>query len=391
MVPVNNYKILFYFTEPFNPSKGGVERVSIVLGKWLTENGCTIFYLSNKCVVEKNSLNHIYLPQDGGLKRKENWAFFKEFILNNSIDIIINQAGIFPTSLPLVELKGKALLLSVMHNTLFGMYTHPNLHTHNRLLLNILETCWAKSILKRLFYFKYHCYFKQIVEGSDAVLLLSESFKKELNYYSRGSLDKVVIIPNPLTIPPNDLIYSKRKEVLFVGRLEYQKRPDLLLDIWKKVAGFSKGMKSRLNFARSIIHQPKVLFLDEPTSGLDPSNSQVMKNIILDLKNKGVTIILTTHNMHDATELCDRVAFIVDGNIKAMDTPHNLIMSRRYNEVTYSYLENQKELNTTIALDKISTDKKLQSLIQANALLSIHSNEPTLDNIFSEITGRKLL
>lgn len=67
-----NYKILFYFTEPFNPSKGGVERVSIVLGKWLTENGCTIFYLSNKCVVEKNSLNHIYLPQDGGLKRKEN-------------------------------------------------------------------------------------------------------------------------------------------------------------------------------------------------------------------------------------------------------------------------------------------------------------------------------
>lgn len=159
----------------------------------------------------------------------------------------------------------------------------------------------------------------------------------------------------------------------------------------KKVAGFSKGMKSRLNFARSIIHQPQVLFLDEPTSGLDPSNSQVMKNIIRELKNKGVTIILTTHNMHDATELCDRVAFIVDGNIKAMDTPHNLIMSRRYNEVTYSYLENQKELNTTIALDKISTDKKLQSLIQANALLSIHSNEPTLDNIFSEITGRKLL
>lgn len=131
----------------------------------------------------------------------------------------------------------------------------------------------------------------------------------------------------------------------------------------KKVAGFSKGMKSRLNFARSIIHQPKVLFLDEPTSGLDPSNSQVMKNIIRELKNKGVTIILTTHNMHDATELCDRVAFIVDGNIKAMDTPHNLIMSRRYNEVTYSYLENQQELNTTIALDKISTDKKLQSLI----------------------------
>lgn len=64
MVPVNNYKILFYFTEPFNPSKGGVERVSIVLGKWLTENGCTIFYLSNKCVVEKNIIRKSKFPQN---------------------------------------------------------------------------------------------------------------------------------------------------------------------------------------------------------------------------------------------------------------------------------------------------------------------------------------
>lgn len=98
----------------------------------------------------KNSLNHIYLPQDGGLKRKENWAFFKEFILNNSIDIIINQAGIFPTSLPLVELKGKALLLSVMHNTLFGMYTHPNLHTHNRLLLKYIGNLLGKIYIEKI-------------------------------------------------------------------------------------------------------------------------------------------------------------------------------------------------------------------------------------------------
>ena len=168
----------------------------------------------------------------------------------------------------------------------------------------------------------------------------------------------------------------------YTGTKELAERP---------VNEVSGGQKQRILLAKVLAQQTPILFLDEPTSGLDPSNSQVMKNIILDLKNKGVTIILTTHNMHDATELCDRVAFIVDGNIKAMDTPHNLIMSRRYNEVTYSYLENQKELNTTIALDKISTDKKLQSLIQANALLSIHSNEPTLENIFSEITGRKFL
>ncbi len=89
-------------------------------------------------------------------------------------------------------------------------------------------------------------------------------------------------------------------------------------------------MKSRLNFIKALLHNPDILFLDEPTSGLDPSNSKVMKDIILSEKSKGKTIILTTHNMLDATELCDRVAFIVNGKISALDTPHNLIMSKSY-------------------------------------------------------------
>ena len=99
-------------------------------------------------------------------------------------------------------------------------------------------------------------------------------------------------------------------------------------DANKKVSDFSKGMKSRLNFIKALIHQPDILFLDEPTSGLDPSNARIMKDIIMNLKNEGKTIILTTHNMNDAAELCDRVAFIVDGQIKALDTPHNLIRQR---------------------------------------------------------------
>ncbi|OJT85743.1 ATP-binding protein, partial [Clostridioides difficile] len=78
-----------------------------------------------------------------------------------------------------------------------------------------------------------------------------------------------------------------------------------------RVSEYSKGMKSRLNFIKALLHNPDILFLDEPTSGLDPSNSKVMKDIILSEKSKGKTIILTTHNMLDATELCDRVAFIV--------------------------------------------------------------------------------
>ena len=161
-------------------------------------------------------------------------------------------------------------------------------------------------------------------------------------------------------------------------------------DANKKVGEFSKGMKSRLNFVKSLIHNPDILFLDEPTSGLDPSNSRVMKDIILSLKNKGKTIILTTHNMYDAQELCDRVAFIVDGRIEALDTPHNLVMRKNGTEIAYRYIENNREVENKVDLDKTSEDELLKTLISKNKLISIHSSEPTLEDIFIEVTGRCL-
>lgn len=161
-------------------------------------------------------------------------------------------------------------------------------------------------------------------------------------------------------------------------------------DADKKVGDFSKGMKSRLNFIKSLLHDPDILFLDEPTSGLDPSNARLMKDIILAEKARGKTIILTTHNMYDATELCDRVAFIVDGKLKALDTPHNLIMSKGASKIEYTHLVNGKEKKTQIPLNRISEDKILSRLIASNQLLSIHSSEPTLNDIFVELTGRQL-
>lgn len=120
----------------------------------------------------------------------------------------------------------------------------------------------------------------------------------------------------------------------------------------KKLSDYSKGMKSRLNFIKALLHDPDILFLDEPTSGLDPNNSKIMKDMILSEQKRGKTIILTTHNMLDATELCNRVAFIVSGEVKALDTPHNLIMSQ--------------------------------------GAAKIHSSEPTLNDIFMEMTGYEL-
>lgn len=161
-------------------------------------------------------------------------------------------------------------------------------------------------------------------------------------------------------------------------------------DADKKVSDFSKGMKSRLNFIKALLHDPQILFLDEPTSGLDPSNARILKDMILEEKAKGKTIILTTHNMYDATELCDRVAFIVDGKLQALDTPHNLIMRRGASKLSYSYYENGKEMTAEIPLSETAKDQALMKLIHNNSLKSIHSGEPTLNDIFVELTGRHL-
>lgn len=164
----------------------------------------------------------------------------------------------------------------------------------------------------------------------------------------------------------------------------------LLQDADKKVSEFSKGMKSRLNFVKALVNNPKVIFLDEPTSGLDPANSRLMKNLILEQKAKNVTVIITTHNMEDATELCDRVAFIVDGKIKALDTPHNLIMKKGAAKLNYTYKENNLEKKGSCNLQDTESDSVLKKIISENRLLTIHSSEPNLGDIFIEVTGRKL-
>lgn len=153
-------------------------------------------------------------------------------------------------------------------------------------------------------------------------------------------------------------------------------------DADKRVSEYSKGMKSRLNFIKALLHDPVLLCLDEPTSGLDPTNSRMMKNLILAERAKGKTILLTTHNMQDAAELCDRVAFIVGGKICAL--------SRGAATVTYTWLDNG-EHSISCPLNQISSDEQLRKLIAENRLQSIHSSEPTLNDIFMDITGRTLL
>lgn len=191
---------------------------------------------------------------------------------------------------------------------------------------------------------------------------------------------------------------AKENLQFFASLYEKKPRPigDLLEmvglehDANKRVSDFSKGMKARLNFIKALLHDPLLLCLDEPTSGLDPTNSRMMKDMILAEKAKGKTILLTTHNMQDAAELCDRVAFIAGGKICALDSPHNLIMSKGAATVTYTWIENG-EHSAGCSLDRLSDDEQLHRLIAENRLQSIHSSEPTLNDIFMDITGRTLL
>jgi fluoroquinolone transport system ATP-binding protein len=164
----------------------------------------------------------------------------------------------------------------------------------------------------------------------------------------------------------------------------------LLQDADKPAGAYSKGMKSRLNFIKALVHDPDLLFLDEPTSGLDPTNSQLMKDCIRKEKARGKTVILTTHNMEDAAALCDRVAFIVDGHVRALDTPHNLIMRKSAGGLVYTYREAGEERTATCPLDATGADARLQSLLAENRLLTIHSREQTLGDVFMDVTGRRL-
>ena len=153
---------------------------------------------------------------------------------------------------------------------------------------------------------------------------------------------------------------------------------------------FSKGMKHRLTFARSMLNNPELWFLDEPTTGLDPAIAADIKDIIRAENQKGVTIFLTTHNMFIAEELCDRVAFIIDGEIKLIDSPRNLKLAYGEQLVEVEYQKNGDLTKETFSTVLDDDKARLQSVIGNNQIQSMHTKEATLEEIFIKVTGRGL-
>jgi fluoroquinolone transport system ATP-binding protein len=158
-----------------------------------------------------------------------------------------------------------------------------------------------------------------------------------------------------------------------------------------KAEEFSKGMKHRLTFARSMINNPELWFLDEPTTGLDPAIAADIKDIIREQNNKGVTIFLTTHNMYIADELCDRVAFIVDGEIQLIDSPKNLKLAYGEQLVEVEYEDKGEIVSDTFSTVLDEDKKRLQDVIATHSIQSMHTKEATLEEIFIKVTGRGLV
>jgi len=188
-------------------------------------------------------------------------------------------------------------------------------------------------------------------------------------YYEKLSLEKNLIVYAKIYGLPN----SRVDEVLEqVGLLESKKT------IAEKL---STGMRQRMFLARALLNRPELLFLDEPTSGLDPMTSKKIHRLLEELKAAGTTIFLTTHDMVEATELCDRISLLNQGDLVEIGTPRDII--QKYNKekrVKVTYMDHSEQV---MAFE----DLKDQDMTQVEL---IHSMEPTLEDIFIQLTGEKL-
>ena len=213
--------------------------------------------------------------------------------------------------------------------------------------------------------------------GSELYEKIGVSFELPNHFLKLSAVDNLAFFQSLYTDPTRDI-----DQLLdLVGLLEHKK---------VRVENFSKGMKMRLNFARSLLNNGDILFLDEPTVGLDPVNAKNIKNIILEQKARGKTIFITTHNMQVADDLCDRVAFIVDGQIVEIDQPDELKLKHGQHVVQVEYYLNEQIETKSFSLDGIGDNQDFLHILKSYQIRTLHSQETTLEDVFIKVTGRRL-
>jgi fluoroquinolone transport system ATP-binding protein len=168
------------------------------------------------------------------------------------------------------------------------------------------------------------------------------SFEMPIHFSKMTAMENIDFFQN---------LYKKKNDVESL-----MKRVGLWEDRDKMVAEYSKGMKIRLNIVRALLNSPSMLFLDEPTNGLDPANSKILKDLIREFKEAGGTVFITSHIMSDIDQLCDRVAFIVNGEIKEIDSPRNLKIKYGNRRIKVEYNENNQVMTEIFSMDDLGNN-----------------------------------
>lgn len=155
----------------------------------------------------------------------------------------------------------------------------------------------------------------------------------------------------------------------------------------KRVSKLSKGMKQRILLCKAVIHKPDILFLDEPTSALDPTTTEKIHDMLEALRDEGTTIMLTTHNMDEATRLCDHVAFLYEGVIKDYGSPDNLRHKYKKNEIHLTY--DDGEVKTVSR--STENENTIKDAVSDKSIVDIRTDFPTLGEVFKKVTGKELV
>ncbi|GGJ88486.1 bacitracin ABC transporter ATP-binding protein [Lentibacillus kapialis] len=155
----------------------------------------------------------------------------------------------------------------------------------------------------------------------------------------------------------------------------------------KTVSKLSKGMKQRVLLAKALMHKPDLIFLDEPSSALDPGNTAQIHRGLQKLNEAGTTIFLTTHNMEEATELCDRVAFLHKGELQELDSPDAL----RYKYSTHAFHVETFAGERIVIENKRENADQISELVANGQVKALHTDNPTLGQIFLKVTGKELV
>lgn len=224
-----------------------------------------------------------------------------------------------------------------------------------------------------------------------------EIFGRDLSTMSDDFYNRIGVcfeFPNlyeKLTAEENLEFYRGFFDVPTEKPAELLERLDLPVGDRRSVAQYSKGMKMRLVVARSLLNCPRFWFLDEPTTGQDPEHAVQVRELIRERAASGTTVFLTTHNMTVADELCDRVAFLVAGEITAVDTPRRLKL-RHAQKVARVEAVNGKgtEIRDFPIQDQLGKDRFIE-WVRHHDVQTIHTLEPSLEDVFLKMTGRGLL